>query len=285
MLRILTSRSLGDISLLVHRTLWVRSVHTKVPFDTMPFPYKRFEPCCPDASKSYENGFVPCTKHPIPRVIGKKIDIHDPLKQFSPSRQLLVCAGPEAPEWSRAKVEGVKEGLVHAMNDVSRHVRCETGLDGPRLLTTICERPSLSASTQWPTCDVIMLPEFRLYPAVNPKDFGAFGKVLEELWRDPLTSLESQDVPYKSMDDVDTLVLVCIHTMRDKRCGVLGPLIVDEFRTALAEQHLLRGSGGRVEVWGVSHYGGNHRIATAYHGLGERERLAEVAILPPLFLD
>ena len=238
---------------------WVRWSSTKVPFDPEPFPFSRFEPCCSDASQAepMENGFVQCSKHPIPKVIGKKVDMTTELRKYERSRQLLVCVGQEAPEWQRAKVESVKEGLLHSIQEEHKTwlLQGNRATNPAMLLTTACERPSPSSS--WPACDIIMLPEFRRFPAVDPTTLASspFMKTMKALWKDPTTqSLPDPGIPYQDMDDVDTLVLVCTHTMRDKRCGILGPLIVDEFRKVLDEKNLLK--GGKIQVWGVSHFGG-----------------------------
>ncbi|KAJ3168690.1 hypothetical protein HDU87_000976 [Geranomyces variabilis] len=51
-------------------------------------------------------------------------------------------------------------------------------------------------------------------------------------------------------------IFVCTHKKRDKRCGVAGPMLVDEFRKAVAQMKL----EGEVEVYGCSHFGG-HKFA------------------------
>ncbi|CDS07086.1 hypothetical protein LRAMOSA09609 [Lichtheimia ramosa] len=238
---------------------WVRLSSSQVPFDPEPFPFSRFEPCCSDQAEPMENGFVQCAKHPIPQVIGKKVDMTTELRKYERSRQLLVCVGPEAPEWSRAKVESVKDGLIHQLQEEHKSwlLQGNRATNPAMLLTTACERPSASSR---PACDILMLPEFRRFPAVDPSTLSSspFMKTMQALWNNPTTSpLPDPGIPYEDMDDIDTLVLVCTHTMRDKRCGILGPLIVDEFRKVLDEKNLLTSKGGKVEVWGVSHFGGH----------------------------
>ncbi len=38
--------------------------------------------------------------------------------------------------------------------------------------------------------------------------------------------------PEDSDDGVAALVLVCAHKLRDKRCGIAGPMIIEEIKTA-----------------------------------------------------
>lgn len=53
-----------------------------------------------------------------------------------------------------------------------------------------------------------------------------------------------------------SFILVCAHKLRDKRCGVVGPLLVDAFRQAAQA----RGLQDKVFVYPVSHTGG-HKFA------------------------
>ncbi|KAI8924053.1 Sucraseferredoxin-like protein, partial [Entophlyctis helioformis] len=62
-----------------------------------------------------------------------------------------------------------------------------------------------------------------------------------------------------------TTLFVCTHKRRDKRCGVAGPMLVDEFTKAFGEMGL---TSQDVGVYGVSHFGG-HKFAgnvIVYHG-------------------
>ncbi|KAG1672296.1 hypothetical protein FOA52_004311 [Chlamydomonas sp. UWO 241] len=53
-----------------------------------------------------------------------------------------------------------------------------------------------------------------------------------------------------------SLVLVCAHKLRDKRCGVAAPLIMEELRAECTKH----GLGNQVAVMGCSHVGG-HKFA------------------------
>ncbi|KAI7848841.1 Sucrase/ferredoxin-like-domain-containing protein [Circinella umbellata] len=265
-------RSLNRIKSISHSSLYSRyspliprqyksTTTNTVPFDNEPFPFSRFEPCCPEGEAS-ENGFIPCSQHPIPKIIGKKIEMHEELKKTGTGRHLVACVGPEAPDWARSKVETVKDGMILGINSAQNTwMRSQKDRQLPpegELLTTVIGRPS--PNTEWPNSDILLFPEFRRYPAVHPDKLldSKITPLLDALWKNPMCNklphIENEEV----LNDIDTVVLVCTHTMRDKRCGVLGPLLVDEFRKVLSEQGLLKGQEkGRVEVWGVSHFGGN----------------------------
>ncbi len=65
-----------------------------------------------------------------------------------------------------------------------------------------------------------------------------------------------QQPPGKGESPWSACVLVCAHKLRDKRCGVAGPMIIEELRSECES----RGLGGSVAVLGCSHVGG-HKFA------------------------
>ncbi|KAF7731865.1 hypothetical protein EC973_007696 [Apophysomyces ossiformis] len=213
-------------------------------------------------AKSAPNGYVPCKRHPMPRVLGTKVDFTSDMARPPMQRHLMVCVGENGLEWSRSKVEAVQGGLVEAMDNLKRDWILEqrknkTPMTIPdtdrEVFATVAERPS---HHPWPTCDVIVFPDFRIYPAVQPDALksSSFSNLLTALWTNPSTQLPEDA---KRLEDVDAVVLVCTHTQRDKRCGVMGPMIVDEFRRVLKAKGLLKeGNKGKIEVWGTSHFGG-----------------------------
>lgn len=236
----------------------------QVPFDDQPFPFNRFEPCCPDSeAKQFDNGYVPCKQHPMPNVIGSKIEFSDDMRIVPPvsKRHMVVCVGPEGAEWTKSKVESLKGGFVLEMESAknewlksrssssSNRKNNEPRLD---MLVTVCDKPTSKPSGT----DILLFPDFRRYTSVDPSRLkeSSFMNVLQKLWEEP-TASELPDVSNcEAVDDLDAVVLVCTHTMRDKRCGVLGPLIVQEFERVLKEKGL-----NKVGVYGTSHFGGSFK--------------------------
>ncbi|KAI9309194.1 Sucrase/ferredoxin-like-domain-containing protein [Cunninghamella echinulata] len=253
--------------------------YTTIPFDTKPFPFNRFEPCCPDeTTEKAENGFVPCQKHPIPKVLGRKIDMETDMKGsgIPKDRHMVICVGEQGIEWTRSKVEAVTDGSVYAINQLHHqylHYQKTHHLPIPpptdrEMLTTICDRPPTSSSSSSPsTCDVMIFPEFRLYTQIDYQQLNLsttksssstdFVKVLETLWNNPSSSQLPQVTKQTEMKDIDAVILVCTHERRDMRCGVLGPLLVNAFRNCLNDGAL---KNKNVLVYGTSHFGG-HKYA------------------------
>ncbi|EPB90573.1 hypothetical protein HMPREF1544_02634 [Mucor circinelloides 1006PhL] len=229
----------------------------QIPFDKKPFPFSRFEACCPDAeAKQAENGFVPCKSHPFPPVLGKKIDMTDPMTRPTSIRHLVGCIGSDAMEWTRAKVEaipGIMQSIMTTENQWLKENRPQVPGD-KIVLATVSERPAVSNKP-----DVMLFPEFKVFQGVSSSNGvidhdSSFYHALESIWQNPYNPLP----PLEDWQDIkaDTVVLVCTHARRDLRCGKLGPLIVDEFNRVIQE----KGLQDRVEVWGTSHFGG-HKFA------------------------
>ncbi|RUS35284.1 Sucrase/ferredoxin-like-domain-containing protein [Jimgerdemannia flammicorona] len=177
---------------------------------------------------------------------------------------------------------GSKEGLDSQM--ASSH---EATNSGDNLFVTACDRIRSErnpTTTTWPTSDILLFPDFKLYYDIEPhltipSKPSTFSILMSSL--NPSTSQAPAFLPHRDLrPTTHAVVLVCTHTRRDKRCGVLGPLIIQEFKRVLAKKEVLgcRGTevvedegegaerareltGGKVvEVFGTSHVGG-HKFA------------------------
>jgi hypothetical protein len=69
---------------------------------------------------------------------------------------------------------------------------------------------------------------------------------------DDSNALSTNNVSNNNASKPEWLVLVCSHMKRDKRCGVLGPMLVEQFHYELTK----RGIRDKVAVYQVSHIGG-----------------------------
>lgn len=226
-------------------------LYSTIPFDKKPFPFSRFEPCCPDvSSKASENGFVPCQVHPMPAVLGQKIDLESDMIQREGVRHIVPCVGYDALEWTRAKVESIPGIIQTIMQTENSWLKTHRPSAEAMVLYTVSETPIHNKP------DIMLFPEFKVIPSVDPLaiDTGStLYSVLSHVWQNPTLPLPPMD-GLKELE-ADTVVLVCTHARRDMRCGKLGPLIVDEFNRVIEE----KGLTGKVKVWGTSHFGGKQR--------------------------
>ncbi|CAM0142672.1 unnamed protein product [Umbelopsis sp. WA50703] len=194
---------------------------------------------------------------------------------------MVVCVGEEGPEWHRAKVEQVKLGMVEAIEDakkqggsfISRSSRLTAGSD---TLLTVCDRERLQGSKSdvpWPASDVLLFPSFQVAKAVDPSS-AQFKTFLQAAWSSEKQNLESIK-QYLEVEDLSqttqAVVLVCTHRMRDARCGVLGPILVEELKRSLKEKGLhgdeAKMAGKHVDVFGTSHFGDGKVIRELWRGV------------------
>lgn len=108
------------------------------------------------------------------------------------------------------------------------------------------------------TYEIILLPTGHCFPKMTRQNVSDLLEHLSTLQLPDLLNKRDTLPPFPSPSQnlSQTLVLVCAHKLRDKRCGVAGPLIVNEFHTYLANHH----HDAPILVYGVSHTGG-HKFA------------------------
>ncbi|KAG0166886.1 hypothetical protein DFQ28_006819 [Apophysomyces sp. BC1034] len=106
--------------------------------------------------------------------------------------------------------------------------------------------------------DVIVLPDNIIVSDVTPKNAHRF--------YDLFVAQQQQQQTYGPVDDMcvhknpyDSMLLICSHKRRDKRCGITAPLLAREFDHVLREKDIDDGEGGAAVLM-VSHIGG-HRFA------------------------
>jgi (2Fe-2S) ferredoxin len=208
------------------------------------------------------------------------------------AEQLLVCTGQD--DWvSRVEEENGGENLVADVKEL-------IGRGGPYAdpwhnvpLTNASFPPTVPTGqvarglrdTQ--TTSAYVLPSFKYVPVISrdavealvkgfllPERLNHAHKGLSQLHKDQLTRHEGFQGEFPGVRDVeDVLVLICGHGGRDVRCGVLGPLLQEEFEKnipAAAGLELLQGAvsleaGEKSKDLGVrvglcSHIGG-HKFA------------------------
>ncbi|KAI9312341.1 Sucrase/ferredoxin-like-domain-containing protein [Dichotomocladium elegans] len=107
--------------------------------------------------------------------------------------------------------------------------------------------------------DVIILPDNIMVSDVTPDNAQAF---FDEFVNQPLP--DSADMPMKESKTMKvraspytSMVLICSHKKRDKRCGIVAPILSAEFEHVLREKDM---SEDDVGIFMVSHIGG-HKFA------------------------
>lgn len=125
---------------------------------------------------------------------------------------------------------------------------------------------STHATTVYCGMDIIIQPENILVGNVSPDDaqlvYDLFAKMPLPTSDDEVFDIDT----FKKNNDLqeldiypnpyDSMILICSHRKRDKRCGVTAPILNREFDHILRELDIPDGEGGTV-VMMVSHVGGN----------------------------
>ncbi|GAB5587009.1 hypothetical protein Unana1_01909 [Umbelopsis nana] len=186
-----------------------------------------------------------------------KMDTETPLLGSTKpySRHVLIATGKS--DWASHIDEEkgtVAAALLEHMDKVSKPFR---------IVTT---NTSLNAthSTVPNSTDIIVLPDNILVANVTPANVAQF---YDLFLATPLPTKTNTDLPdlkghteFSVMKNMYTsMILICSHRRRDKRCGVTAPILAQEFDHVLRQKDIHEGEGGAALVM-VSHIGG-HKFA------------------------
>ncbi|OLL22891.1 Actin patches distal protein 1 [Neolecta irregularis DAH-3] len=187
-----------------------------------------------------------CNIHPAyPSTIAQKIDRTLPLWGSVKAYEKHVLIATEGKsDWPYC--------LEDEHNTLGKYLWEKMGKKGkqPINLTNICMH-SKNRGT-----DLLVLPDFDYISGVTRLDASI---IVESLISDKWDKgLNIRKAKYKAV------VLICSHKKRDRRCGIAGPILQQEFRKYLREKNLLRNwdedETDSVGVFLCSHIGG-HKFA------------------------
>lgn len=200
---------------------------------------KRVERACTDCP-------YPCEEHTwLPDALQDKIkwmplSIAGKVKPYK--RHFLVCSGVSSALWPA----DVEEDVTSFPSILGTALKARKAEIGYNVRMTVCDLPSERSDG----FDIIVFPSMitllhvtkeqipdlvqkLLVEKLHPKDAGI-------LWK-----------PYEH----EACLMICAHKLRDKRCGVAGPLLAHEFHRQCHDRGL-----DDVAVVQVSHFGG-HKYA------------------------
>ncbi|KAF7722638.1 hypothetical protein EC973_002879 [Apophysomyces ossiformis] len=167
--------------------------------------------------------------------------------------------------------------IATAKSDWPERIEEDTGSLAANLHAIIKEKPApwrtfitntsmvTTHSTLPEAHDVIILPDNIIVSNVTPSHAQAFYNAfvipplpdqpihLQEYTTQDLQNMHVQRCPY------DSMILICSHKRRDKRCSVTAKILAPEFDHVLREKNIPEGEGGTA-IFMVSHVGG-HKFA------------------------
>ncbi|KNC99966.1 uncharacterized protein SPPG_05341 [Spizellomyces punctatus DAOM BR117] len=200
----------------------------------------------------------PCTAHPqIPAYLAKKIEGGELVGTMKPYKRHIMVLEGRSKDWQE-RLE-FSDGMVKV---VGGQVDQWAGKAGYRTIVTACD-PVVNESVEDSTKEeeqkksqkVEKMAQIFLFPELVSVDFVSAAEaptLVKSLLVDNQIPATFPNTPLPGR----AWIFVCTHKKRDKRCGVAGPLLVDEFRKAVEEMGLV----GEVFVYGCSHFGG-HKYA------------------------
>eukprot|EP00808_Paulinella_micropora_P005844 g22427.t1 len=161
-------------------------------------------------------------------------------------RHLVLCTGQPYNKWPK-KLKGnpessnLEEFLVAKVEEMEQQV-------GYTIKINVCSLPPESSEHELgQEGDLYVFPDMLKFPSVSLQDVSDILAAIF-LAKDPIQA----KIPPEPLKE-KAYVLVCCHTLRDKRCGVLGPMLVQEIQSAARKHKLTHG----VKVLPVSHVGGH----------------------------
>lgn len=115
----------------------------------------------------------------------------------------------------------------------------------------------ISNCSSGPAGSVTIFPEGRLFSGLREykgvyQDFVRMLLLPEDLRVDPPGKLPFKD----HLSGENITIFICGHNARDSRCGIMGPLLRDEFKTQL-KRAVKERSERKPEVSLISHIGGH----------------------------
>lgn len=203
-------------------------------FSSSPLRLQKFTPKCPPPT--YDTGCTYC--RPSDEIMATIKSPPESIRNTVPPlrRVIVYLSGSQDNNSWPKRVETA--GVMKIMSKVGRG-------DGNMIVL----------STLTPEYDPKVKEGFRIYP--NAKDVylnaGSTESDAQELF-DSLAgdNLETNEI-FEIKDVHKTTVLICGHTKRDKRCGVMGELLRKEFNKVIEHDNLK----SRIDVALVSHVGGH----------------------------
>eukprot|EP01119_Soliformovum_irregulare_P011612 TRINITY_DN2929_c0_g1_i1.p2 TRINITY_DN2929_c0_g1~~TRINITY_DN2929_c0_g1_i1.p2 ORF type:complete len:278 (-),score=56.11 TRINITY_DN2929_c0_g1_i1:1126-1959(-) len=195
----------------------------------------------------------PCNDHPhYPTTLSARIK-GGPLEGTAKEgeRHLVLCTGMR--DWP-AKME----------KDESAPLPCKMGKvlkqHGFRILYTASDLESGvffeggrdDSKSGLEQCDVIFFPDRVVYQNVNVDN-------VETLIQSHLVDGKiCESIPHAKVPEDLKFVLMCAHKKRDKRCGVTGPMMIEELEKVVQE----KGVEDQYKLLWCSHIGGHKYAAT-----------------------
>ncbi|KAF2233091.1 hypothetical protein EV356DRAFT_449036 [Viridothelium virens] len=185
-----------------------------------------------------------CRETPRELDIDQKLPLNNTIARYT--EQVLISTGKE--DWTSRIEDEEDNALARGLKSLLSRGGRYTDPSFNVAITNSSFPPTTSSPTQ--NASAFTFPSFKYIPTIpnDPQSIESFLKAFLLPEHAPHGTLPSQDTSksarsntsqsdFKDVVSVkDIVVLICGHGGRDQRCGILGPLLRDEFLTQLPQQ-------------------------------------------------
>jgi len=235
----------------------------------------------PSCSGDVEDAGSNCSAHAhYPAAILGKIDWKESMAGSvkAHTKHVLVAQGSSAARWAEEVTDvadSYSRALDQALKDAKLPIKVRASLSDAQSLDPHSGQSlgDLASEEAAPdaACDLLLFPDMIRVQSVRKDQLGEFAKALGELAQAqikigtaaPGSEAASAEAPVLSLPHAQlegSWFLVCAHKLRDKRCGVAGPILVDEIEKTLSLSYPSTAPPTPVHAVKVSHIGG-HKFA------------------------
>jgi len=162
-------------------------------------------------------------------------------------KHLVICCGNTNADCTKWESKIEKEEGSYAQI-LTLEIKQSMESIGYKVMVTLSEDNSIQNQNNVEMFDIIAFPDMIRFVGVKRDQIHL---LVKEFLVEKKKEFTIPNQPLESK----IYVLICAHKKRDKRCGVFGPILAEEFEKELKERGI-----DKVSVSKTSHYGG-HKFA------------------------
>lgn len=155
-----------------------------------------------------------------------------------------MCTGDAQSRWpEKVETEGFIQLLATRLDALSATSNIKHSV-------LACDRPTADHAMEEECFDVILMPQMICFHHLTEALLTEFIEIVLNRGLPPPPTIQFTSL--KAHEGIERCILICTHMKRDKRCGVLGPLIYESLNEILDQKQLV----DTVALFQVSHFGG-----------------------------
>jgi hypothetical protein len=179
----------------------------------------------------------------MPVTMAKKVDQSNLYETFKPYQQHILIPGGSHDTWDHDVSEFQNSYCSKGQEIMSKS-------SNGRVVITAYENGTPQVTTD-KTLDqpIYLFPQGLKFPRINQQNFELVANWIANGGKDSEAPIDSIPIDYS------TIIMVCAHQKRDKKCGTAGPLLIKELQSQIGQKEI-----PSVLVLPVSHIGGPSKL-------------------------